>query len=125
MQEMADFVLKAKLIVDFYLTFSYVREEILQVVLEVNGGEMLVRGENMEVGEAKDVLEVEYTGEPIDLSYKGDFMIDFLKSATTEKVLILFNDAKSPAGFQEMENKEYLHIIMPMKIRAQAQEVID
>ncbi len=92
-------------------------ESTNQVILELDGGEMLVRGESKELGEAKDMIEIQYNGPPNKVSYKGDFIYDFLKAASTEKVELLLNDAVSPAGYKEEGKEEFLHVIMPMKIQ--------
>jgi len=92
-------------------------ESTNQVILEILGAEMVVRGESQELGEAKDVIEVQYEGEPLDVSYKGDYILDFLKSSSTERISIKLNDAVSPAGCCEFEKEGYLHVIMPMKIQ--------
>ena len=96
-----------------------------QVIMEVNGTEMVVRGESQELGEARDVIEVEYNDEPVKLSYRGDFILDFLRSVSTEKVDLQINDAVGPGGYREHEKEEYLHIIMPMKIQQVEEEVLE
>jgi len=92
-------------------------ESTHQVILEIAPGEMIVRGESQELGDARDVVEVQYDGDPIKVSYKGDYILDFLRSASTEKVTIELNEPVSPAGYREAEHTAYLHIIMPMKIQ--------
>ena len=91
-------------------------ESTHQVVMEVTKDEMVVKGESHELGDAKDSTSVEYDGEPQKLSYKGDYILDFLKSVTSEKVVIRINDAVSPAAYGESDYPGYTHIIMPMKI---------
>lgn len=92
-------------------------ESTNQITMRISEGELLVRGESQTLGDAKDVVEADYKGETITVSYKGDYVIDFLKAATTENVVIEINDPVSPAGCREMDNQDYLHIIMPMKVQ--------
>lgn len=98
-------------------------ESTNQVILEIEGNEMIVRGESQEVGDAKDVIEVQNDGEPVTLSYKGDFVIDFLKSVSTERIGIHINEPGSPAGGKQEDSDEYLHILMPMKIHEKIETV--
>lgn len=92
-------------------------ESMNQVTLTVSPKGVVVWGESRALGEAKDEVEVEYEGEPLKVSYKGDYILDFLKSAASaEKVVMEINDAVSPAGYREVENEDYRHIIMPMRI---------
>lgn len=92
-------------------------ESMNQVTLSISPQGVVVEGESRALGEARDELEAEYDGEPIKVSYKGDYILDFLRSvASAEKVVIEINDAVTPAGYRECDNEEYRHIIMPMRI---------
>jgi len=92
-------------------------ESTNQIMLDISKGEVVIHGESRTLGEAKDVIKGEYEGDPMRVSYKGDYVIDFLKSATTEKIVLEINNETSPAGCRELDNEDYLHIIMPLKIQ--------
>lgn len=94
-----------------------------QVILAIAPGEMLVEGESYDVGKGKDVISIQYEGEPINVSYKGDYILDFIRSVSGEDIVIRINDTMSPAGFQEKDRSDYLHIIMPMKIVQPVEEL--
>jgi DNA polymerase-3 subunit beta len=67
-----------------------------------------------DVGEAKESLEVPYTGEPMQIAFNPDFMKDPLHHLVEETVYLDLIDEMSP-GVIRIEGT-FLYVIMPMRV---------
>lgn len=71
-----------------------------------------------EYGEGRDEMEVDYTGEPIELGFNGKYLVEALESFDVKRVWVRIVDPDT-AVVIESEDKEkdpYLCLVMPMRI---------
>src|SRR4029079_8147243 len=68
-----------------------------------------------EVGEAHEVLPVEYSGAPMQICFNADYVDNFLNVVETETVQLEFKDEMSQAVMKPIgaEGYEYTYVIMP------------
>jgi len=71
-----------------------------------------------EYGEAKEVLEKEYTGEPMTIGFNAQYLLDFLAAAAEGPISIELKDEQSAGQMRPLadENFHYRYIVMPMRI---------
>ena len=71
-----------------------------------------------DVGEAHEVLPVEYAGAAMQICFNADYVDNFLSVVETESVLLEFKDEMSQAVMKPIgaEGYEYTYVIMPMRI---------
>ena len=71
-----------------------------------------------EYGEAKEILEKEYKGDPLAIGFNAQYMLDFLGAAAEGPVSIELKDEQSAGQMRPLadENYRYRYIIMPMRI---------
>jgi DNA polymerase-3 subunit beta len=71
-----------------------------------------------EVGEAHEVLPVEYNGAATQICFNADYVDNFLGVVETENVQLEFKDEVSQAVVKPIgaEGYEYTYVIMPMRI---------
>ncbi|OLC88411.1 MAG: DNA polymerase III subunit beta [Acidobacteria bacterium 13_1_40CM_4_61_5] len=71
-----------------------------------------------EYGEAKEILEKEYKGDPLAIGFNAQYMLDFLAAAAEGPVSIELKDEQSAGQMRPLadENYRYRYIIMPMRI---------
>jgi DNA polymerase-3 subunit beta len=71
-----------------------------------------------EVGEAHEVLPVEYGGAGLQICFNADYVDNFLGVVETEQVQLEFKDEMSQAVMKPIggEGYEYTYVIMPMRI---------
>jgi DNA polymerase III sliding clamp (beta) subunit (PCNA family) len=50
------------------------------------------------------------------IAFNYKFIEDFLNSVGGDNLEIVFNDTNSPGVFKDVEDKELLHLIMPVRI---------
>jgi DNA polymerase-3 subunit beta len=71
-----------------------------------------------EVGEAHEVLAVDYSGAAMQICFNADYIDNFLNVVETENVRLEFKDEVSQAVVKPVgaEGYEYVYVIMPMRI---------
>jgi DNA polymerase III subunit beta len=71
-----------------------------------------------EVGEAHEVLSVDYDGGALQICFNADYVDNFLSVVETENVQLEFKDEMSQAVVKPIgaEGYEYTYVIMPMRI---------
>lgn len=71
---------------------------------------------------AEDNIACEYIGEPLEIGFKAQFLIDILTNITTREVLIELSDATRPGLFMPVdsddESTSVLMLLMPMMINS-------
>ena len=71
-----------------------------------------------EVGEAHEVLPVDYGGDAMQICFNADYVDNFLGVVETENVQLEFKDEMSQAVVKPIgaEGYDYTYVIMPMRI---------
>jgi len=71
-----------------------------------------------EVGEAHEVLPVDYGGAAVQICFNADYVDNFLSVVETEQVQLEFKDEMSQAVIKPIgaEGYDYIYVIMPMRI---------
>ncbi len=71
-----------------------------------------------DIGEAHEVLPVDYSGPAMQICFNADYVDNFLGVVETEQVQLEFKDEMSQAVMKPIgtEGYEYIYVIMPMRI---------
>ena len=71
-----------------------------------------------ELGEAHEILPVQYSGPALQICFNADYVDNFLNVVETESVMLEFKDEMSQAVMKPMsaEGYEYTYVIMPMRL---------
>jgi DNA polymerase-3 subunit beta len=88
------------------------------VKLQIEPGQVQITSSSPEIGEARELLLVEYAGPTLQLCFNAQYVQDFLNAVETEQVVLEFKDEVSQAVMRPVgpENYDYLYVIMPMRI---------
>ncbi|MBY0346514.1 MAG: DNA polymerase III subunit beta [Neisseriaceae bacterium] len=79
-------------------------------------GTMSIFCANNEQEEAQDDLEIEYSGEEIDIGFNIQYIQDVLSNVSAEQIQIAFGDASRSALFTLQDNTSFKYVVMPMRI---------
>jgi len=85
------------------------------IILALSENMMKLQASSVEVGEGSDVIDLEYSGDPIEISFNPEFLADPLKYCGSEKVLMKINDELNPVAIEAGEG--FLYVIMPIRKR--------
>ena len=71
-----------------------------------------------EFGEAREEIEVEYTGEPFEIGFNGKYLMEALDAYDSERVWFKFTtpDTATLLEAEDYEKEPYRCIIMPMRV---------
>lgn len=86
----------------------------VRVVLSENSLKLIAA--NAEQEEAQEEIEVNYTGDPIDVGFNVGYLLDVLNNVHTEEIQWSFNDANSSALITVPGNDRFKYVVMPMRI---------
>lgn len=71
---------------------------------------------NSEQEEAQEEMEIDYTGDPLDIGFNVTYLLDVLNNLDVENVMCSFNDANSSGLITIPGNDEFKYVVMPMRI---------
>jgi DNA polymerase-3 subunit beta len=71
---------------------------------------------NSEQEEAEEELEVAYAGEPLDIGFNINYLLDVLQNLGNDQVQMAFGDANSSALVTVRDRDDYKYVVMPMRI---------
>ncbi len=89
-------------------------DEAHSTKLIFENGKLTVTSAASDIGEAKDVVEIKYAGEKIEIMFNPTYVMDPLKVIEDDDVTINFNDGHSPAVITCMD--KFLYVLMPLRI---------
>lgn len=77
---------------------------------------LLVNTANMEVGEAKEEIAIDYRGEAVEVSFNAKYLLDVATALTDESITLCFNDKSSPCVINCASDAGFVSVIMPMRV---------
>ncbi len=86
----------------------------VRVVLSENSLKLIAA--NAEQEEAQEEIEVNYSGDPIDVGFNVGYLLDVLNNVHAEEIQWSFNDANSSALITLPGNARFKYVVMPMRI---------
>ncbi len=91
-------------------------EKFRGVRLVLEDGMLRILCTNADQEEAQEEIEVEYTGDPLDLGFNVHYLLDVLNNVADEKVECHLNYSSSSALFTLPGNDSFKYVVMPMRI---------
>jgi DNA polymerase-3 subunit beta len=88
------------------------------VKFEISKGKVEVTSSSSEFGEASEEIAVDYSGEPLAISFNAQYVLDFLSAVETDSVQLSLKDEVSQAVMRPIgaQGYSYTYVIMPMRI---------
>jgi DNA polymerase-3 subunit beta len=91
-------------------------EKFKGIVMELKDGIMEISASNPELGEARETLEVRYSGPDLSVRFNARYLIDALSVLDDELVELDLKDELSPAVLKPYQGRGFLSVIMPMRV---------
>jgi DNA polymerase III subunit beta len=86
------------------------------VRLTLSTGSLRVSSTNAEQEEASEELEVDYQGDPVDIGFNVQYLLDVLANLKNKTVQIALQDPNASALITAAEDTEFKYVVMPMRI---------
>ncbi len=91
-------------------------EKFKGVRLNVEPGLLRVASSNAEQEEAVDELDIDYSGDAIEIGFNVTYLIDALSNMSQDMVKLELQDSNSSALLTNPENNAFKYVVMPMRI---------
>lgn len=91
-------------------------EKYRGVRLNLEDGRLHITAHNPEQEEAVEELETGYSGEPLEIGFNVNYLIDAVNAIDTQDVVLGLNDASSSCTLRSADERETQYIIMPMRL---------
>jgi DNA polymerase-3 subunit beta len=88
------------------------------VKLSLAAGKLDLAASSPDLGEAKESLSAEYKGDPVEIGFNAQYLLDFLGVAGSPAVSLELKDADSQGLLRPAESGEtdYRYVVMPMRL---------
>ena len=89
------------------------------VRLKVSTGSLEISSNSPELGEASEVLSVDYEGSEMSIGFNARYILDFLEVVRDERVCLALKDPDTQGLLTPAAGRpeEYLYVVMPMQLR--------
>ncbi len=91
-------------------------QDYKSAIFRFENNRLKVTTTNPEIGESKEEIDIEFDGEPIELSFNPRFFIESLNAIEDEKIIAKIADHEKPCLIEGDSDKTFLSAIMPMRI---------
>jgi DNA polymerase-3 subunit beta len=86
------------------------------VRLNIDPGTLRIASNNAEQEEAVDELDIDYSGDSIEIGFNVTYLIDALTNMDQDMVTVELSDSNSSALFTIPDNATFKYVVMPMRI---------
>lgn len=86
------------------------------VKLILKGKELTVASTATQAGSAKSKMAVESKGEDLEVAFNARFILDLMNVISDDNLQIKFNGTSAAGIFGSPKDKEYIYLIMPLKV---------
>lgn len=86
------------------------------VRMSVEPGVLRLAANNADQEEAVDEIDIEYTGDAIEMGFNVTYLIDALNNMSQDMVRIELSDGNSSALITIPDNEHFKYVVMPMRI---------
>ena len=79
-------------------------------------GELTVAAETPEVGDASEALPAPYSGEPLEIAFNPQFLIEGLESVEGDELAIKLSSPLRPGLLQPVGRDDFSYLVMPIRL---------
>lgn len=97
--------------------FLFSKETAGNIKLEaLKSNKLIIKSTVTQVGEAQSIVDSKIEGEEIEIAFNAKYLLDVLSTIKSKKVYLEMNGKLNPGVIKPAEEKDYTHIIMPLRI---------
>lgn len=97
---------------------QYADERTRAVRMSLVNKELKFTARSTSSGDSEDSIPVEYVGEPMEIGFNAEYIVDFLKAVGTSEIRLDLKDSLSAAQMRPAEGDDYnyRYILMPTRL---------
>lgn len=85
------------------------------VTFDLEEGVLRLQSRDVELGESEETLVVEQQGPKVRSSFQARFILEMLKTVTSEKISFGLSNGLNPGIIRPADSQDYLYVIMPVR----------
>lgn len=85
------------------------------IKLEINEENMVITS-NSQLGKVREEINIILQGEPLQIAFNSKYLIDVLKNAETEEVVMEFSSSVSPCIIKNKDNDSSIYLVLPVRL---------
>lgn len=86
------------------------------VTITLSNGKMEITSNNPELGDAKEEIDINYSGENLKIGFNARYILDILNSFDGDSLALELDGQLSPGLIRPDNDKNYTCVVMPMRI---------
>jgi len=86
------------------------------VIFNFSDHKLKITSTNPDIGESKEDMEIEFSGDPITVMFNPKFFIETLSVISGDKAVVHIVSDEKPCLIEAENDKTYISVIMPMRI---------
>ena len=79
-------------------------------------GELTVAAETPDIGDASEGLPAPYSGEPLEIAFNPQFLIEGIESVATEQVAVQLSSPLRPGLLRPVDGDDFSYLVMPIRL---------
>jgi DNA polymerase III subunit beta len=79
-------------------------------------GQLTVAAETPDIGDASEAMPAPYSGEPLEIAFNPQFLIEGVESVDTEQVAIQLSSPLRPGLLRPVDGDEFSYLVMPIRL---------
>jgi len=95
---------------------SFIKNDGVSIIrMEMNENEINITSRSNEINSAERLLPITYEGEPLTISFKGNYVYDAIRVLNAFQVRISFSGNMKPFIIRSTEDDDVLQLVLPIK----------
>ncbi|MFH1280477.1 MAG: DNA polymerase III subunit beta [Candidatus Beckwithbacteria bacterium] len=95
----------------------FARDSANIVKFKVNDSNLLISANAPQVGENEVKVSILQKGEDTEIAFNSRYLLEILSLIKAERLTLSMSGPLSPGVFKEVPDKDFLHIIMPVRVQ--------
>lgn len=83
--------------------------------LECSQDEVVLTNKSQEIGESREVLHAKFEGEPLNISFSGNYVMDAAKVLKGDEIIIQFTGEMKPFVLKNSEEDTMIQLVLPVR----------
>ncbi len=84
------------------------------IILDVKNGKIVINA-NSDMGKIEETVSAELDGKEVKVAMNSKFLLDAIKALDEENILLSFNTAVTPFTLENVENKRFQYLVLPLR----------
>jgi DNA polymerase III subunit beta len=79
-------------------------------------GELTIVAETPEVGDASEGMPAPYSGEPLEIAFNPQFLIEGLESVESDELVVKLSSPLRPGLLEPIDREDFSYLVMPIRL---------